>query len=280
MLHLKHFTTIEGIGAASGIYCRNGILYLIADDSAYLYQYNTQSEELTKIQILFNPKGERLENILKVNKPDFETLCFHEEVFYVFGSGSTANRNKMICYSLITKEVHEHDLTTFYAKLKQISGIDDENFNIEGVIFTGNKWMLFNRGNGSLSKNGVFRINGKALIPEAEAEFIPITLPRINHIESSFTDAVLLDKHIYFLAAAENTSSTYEDGEVLGSFIGCLNPEDLTVAFVNKISDIHKFEGLSIYKRNDQSIEFLLCEDKDSEEMTSRIYTIEVSTLK
>jgi hypothetical protein len=39
-------------------------------------------------------------------------------------------------------------------------------------------------------------------------------------VRSSFTDAILVDNSIYFLATAEDTESTYDDGEVLGSLIG------------------------------------------------------------
>lgn len=46
----------------------------------------------------------------------------------------------------------------------------------------------------------------------------------------------------------------------------------MKIDFTQKITDTHKFEGLTVYKENDKTIEFLLCEDKDNEDLKSDIY--------
>ena len=46
---------------------------------------------------------------------------------------------------------------------------------------------------------------------------------------------------IYFLASAEDSNSTYEDGVVLGSWIGAINPSTFKIDFTEKITDKHKF---------------------------------------
>ena len=53
--------------------------------------------------------------------------------------------------------------------------------------------------------------------PEQPQGFVTVKLPKISNVEFTFTDAILVDNFIYFLASAEDTISTYEDGEVLGS---------------------------------------------------------------
>jgi hypothetical protein len=78
------------------------------------------------------------------------------------------------------------------------------------------------------------------------------------------------------LAAAEKSKSTYLDGEVTGTIIGRLSPETLEVEYTEKISDTHKFEGITLYQKNSYSLEFLLCEDKDSEDMKSTIYKLTI----
>lgn len=273
-MELTFFTKIDGIGAASGIYYQENVLYLIGDTSAYLYEYDLKKETLEKIQILENVDGGRLENILKSNKPDFETLCYYENTLTVLGSGSTSKRNKMSRYSLHTQKKTEHDLTALYDKIRECTAIDTDNFNIEGAVFTGKEWLLFNRGNGSLIKNGIFKIASEQLDPSATITFIPIELPKIKDVSSSFTDALQVGNFIFFLAAAENTLSTYEDGEVLGSIIGCLDIESFELKFTKQVSDNHKFEGLTLFKEDAENISFLLCDDKDSEEMSSSIYQL------
>jgi hypothetical protein len=66
---------------------------------------------------------------------------------------------------------------------------------------------------------------------------------------------------IYFLATAENTTSTYDDGEILGSVIGRFR--DYENRFFTKISPTNKFEGLTLFSKTKNQIQFLLCEDKD-----------------
>jgi hypothetical protein len=44
---------------------------------------------------------------------------------------------------------------------------------------------------------------------------------------------------------AEDTQSTYDDGEVLGSLIGNIDWKPWKMNFTKKLSDTHKFEGLT-----------------------------------
>ena len=46
------------------------------------------------------------------------------------------------------------------------------------------------------------------------------------------------------------------------------------IYFTQKISDSHKFEGLTLLKNSDEKIEFLLCEDKDTEILETEIYKL------
>lgn len=273
-MELNFFIEIEEIGAASGIHYQEGDLYLIGDNSAYLYQYHLATKTLGKIQVLSRGEGEPVDNIPKIDKPDFESLCFYQNALYMFGSGSTKKRNTLVRYDLVSQKLSEQDLGELYAKFIDEAFIDQDNLNIEGVIFTGKEWLFFNRGNGCLGKNGIFKVAGKELTPTVHVQFIPIDLLAIDHVLSTFTDAVRLENKIYFLATAEDTVSTYEDGSVLGSCIGCMELDSFEIKFIQQISSSHKFEGITIYEQREDGITFLLCEDKDSEEMSSSIYTL------
>jgi hypothetical protein len=85
------------------------------------------------------------------------------------------------------------------------------------------------------------------------------------------------DDKIYFLASAENSNSTYDDGEVLGSIIGRIDVKKMKIDFTQKISDTHKFEGLTLYKKSSNEIEFLLCEDNDTEVLEADVYKLVIS---
>jgi hypothetical protein len=257
---------IIGIGSASGLIHKDDSLFIISDNSSFLYEYSIKEKELHKIKLFENSQ----ENIPKKDKFDFESITQKGNKLYLFGSGSTPNRNKRVSYDLTSKAIEEKDMAAIYEKLKQNAYISDDDLNIEGALFHNEKWYLFQRGNGAQSKNGIFVLDKEG----NDIHFSPIPLPKIQNIEATFTDAILVENKIYFLAAVENTTSTYDDGEVLGSFIGALSIDTFELTFTQKISETHKFEGLTLFSTSKEKIEFLLCEDKDTEDLETAIYKL------
>lgn len=263
---LSPFAAIKGIGAASGLVYRDNLLFIISDNSTFLYQYNINDKTLEKIKLFENSQ----DSIAKKDKADFEALTLYDNKLWLFGSGSTKKRNLRVTYSLDTREIIEKDLSKIHKRLQQTIAVAEKELNIEGVIITESTTYFFQRGNGANAQNGVFSYDreGKTV------EFKLITLPKINGIEATFTDAILVGDTIYFLAAAENTTSTYNDGEIMGSVIGTLDLKTLTLKSCLQISDHHKFEGLTLYKKMPTEIEFLVCEDNDTSDLVSTIYKL------
>ena len=257
---------INGIGSASGLIHKDDSLFIISDNSSFLYEYNIKEKELHKIKLFENSQ----ENIPKKDKFDFESITQKGNKFYLFSSGSTPNRNKRLSYDLASAAIEDKDLSIIYGKLKETASISDADLNIEGALFHNEKWHLFQRGNGAQSKNGIFILDKDG----NDIHFFPIPLPKIQNIEATFTDAILVEDKIYFMAAVENTTSTYDDGEVLGSFIGALASDTFELTFTQKISETHKFEGLTLFTHSKEKIEFLLCEDKDTEALETDIYKL------
>ncbi|TWI03258.1 hypothetical protein IQ05_00190 [Flavobacterium tiangeerense] len=265
---------IIGIGSASGLIYKDNSLLIIGDNSGFLYEYQLDSKDLKRHPLLENP----IENTPKKDKADFEAIAYFADSLYVFGSGSTANRNKMIQLNDADKKIiATHDLTDLYAVMQNFGGINPEDFNIEGATYNGQNWYLLNRGNGISNKNVLFTIAGKNLTNDFQILSNTYKLPKIKGVRSSFTDAILVDDTLYFLATAEDTKSTYDDGEVLGSLIGSIDLKTMKINFTQKISDTHKFEGLTLYTNSKEKIEFLLCEDKDTEVLETYIYKLSFS---
>lgn len=267
---LLAYLTLKGIGSASGIVHYNDSLYIISDNSSYLYEYRISDQNLHKIALVENPQ----ENIAKKDKPDFEAISLKGNTLHIFGSGSTKNRNRKFSFHLENKKIEETDLSLPYQTIKTKFNISDDDLNIEGAISNKKDLLLFQRGNGANSKNGIIKFN----IDSQETDFFPIQLPKIKHVETSFTDAILVDNKIYFLAAAEDTTSTYHDGEVLGSIIGSIDLDTFQLEKSIQISDKHKFEGLTFYQKNKNELTFLLCEDNDTEDLNATIYKLVLNT--
>jgi len=260
---------IIGIGAASGLVYKDQKLFLISDNSSYLYEYHIETQALNKIVLQDRPV---LEVIPKNQKPDFEAITSFGDSYYVFGSGSTENRIEMVQYNTKFKTTKTTDLSDLYLLMQSFGNIKPEDFNIEGVVFTGESWYFLQRGNGKTAKNGLFTVQGKNLENDFTVLYNEYQLPKIKGVQASFTDAVMVDNQLYFLATAENTTSTYDDGEVLGSLVGSINLETMKIDFTKKITATAKLEGISLYQKSDKALEFLLCEDNDTEELRSTIY--------
>jgi hypothetical protein len=261
---------IIGIGSASGLIYKDNSLFIIGDNSGFLYEYSIDSQNLQRHQIIENPT----ENIAKNVKPDFEAITHFGDNLYIFGSGSTVKRNKMVQINTVEKEISTNDLTDLYGVMQSFGEIKPEDFNLEGAIYTGNEWYLFNRGNRASAKNVLFTIQGKNLTNEFNMLSNSYKLPKIKGVRSTFTDAIILDDKIYFLATCEDTNSTYHDGAIFGSFIGCINTKTMKIDFTKKISDTQKFEGITVYQNAADKIEFLLCEDNDNEVLEANIYKL------
>ena len=260
---------INGIGATSGLVYLDNSLFIISDSSTFLYQYNIHEKTLNKIKLSENSQ----EGIAKKDKADFEAITLFNNKLYLFGSGSTKKRNLRVTYNLESKEIKEKNVSKIYKRLQQTIAIAENELNIEGVIITETTTYFFQRGNGANAQNGVFSYDRAS----KTVQFKLITLPKINEIEATFTDSILVENTIYFLAAAENTSSTYDDGEIMGSIFGTIDLKTMTLKSCNQISDKHKFEGLTLYKKSTTQIEFLICEDNDTKELESNIYKLKIS---
>lgn len=271
---LELLFNIIGIGSASGLFLKDSSIYVIGDNSSYFYEYELKLSDLKRYALSKKPS----ENIEKKLKPDFEALTFYGNFFYLFGSGSTENRTEMVQFDANTKKmVSVMDLSELYKKMQVLADLNAENFNIEGVIYTGSTWYFFNRGNGNSGKNVVFTFHGKQLSGNSKITFAELKLPEIKGVRTSFTDAIEVDGNFYFVAAAEDTNSTYNDGEVLGSIIGCIDIKTMKVTFTKKISDRHKFEGLTLQSNKKNELSFLLCEDNDSGLLNADIYLLKLN---
>jgi hypothetical protein len=262
---------IIGIGSASGLLYHNDLLYVISDSSNYLYEYHIADAKLNKIALVEDAR----ENIPKRDKPDFESMTIIADDIFIIGSGSTGSRNHFYSYDIIKKKVKSKDLSKLYQQMKTKLNFADDELNIEGMIYDAKNSYFFQRGNGSEGKNGIIVFNDN--IYEPTFTYYPFDLPKINNVAATFTDAILVDGKIYFLASAEDTASTYHDGEVMGSIIGTIDLKTMKPESSLQISDKHKFEGLTLYKKSATEMEFLLCEDTDSEILESNIYKLVIA---
>ena len=264
---LTNLFTIKGIAAPSGLLYTQNVLFLISDSSNFLYQYDIAKKLLLKFPLVKDAK----ENIEKAEKPDLESITQYGNQLIMLGSGSTEKRNTMFTLDLGSDALKSQDLSALYQKLKDVGSFSNDQLNIEGAIYVNQTMLLFQRGNSKNSQNGIF------IIPNHQEDgirFVPISLPTLDDVETTFTDAILVGDKIYFLACAENTTSTYEDGEVLGTILGIMHAPTFEIIEVHLLSEHQKFEGITLYNETETELEFLLCEDNDTENLEAEIYKL------
>ncbi len=153
--------------------------------------------------------------------------------------------------------------------------IDRKDFNIEGTVLHGHDLYFFNRGNGPAQKNGIIRVENWEN-SHAKIQYTPVQLPEVKGISLGFTDAVLVGKYIFFIASAEDTVSTYDDGDILGSAVGTIRLDTLKLTDLKMITPDYKIEGLALMSQKGNNYTFLLCEDADDGIPETKVFNLKL----
>lgn len=149
---LELFLSINGVGSSSGILHHENLLYIISDNSSFLYEYNLETAALVKHALDENPQ----ENILKKDKPDFESMALKGNEIMILGSGSTKNRNNAKSFHLKSKKIKTIDFSIHFENFKKTASLSNDELNIEGLIIGSDNVLFFQRGNSIYASNGIF----------------------------------------------------------------------------------------------------------------------------
>ena len=229
--------TLLDIPSASGIENVGESLWVIGDDSPFIFQMNKDYDIQNKYAISNGLNMEQLERTISKNeKKDFEAMTLidweGEKCLFLFGSESKSpQRNEGLLMSLKGSVLETYDLSDFYALIQEKAKLDNRDFNIEAATILDDKLYLFNRGKNKLismkTKHFVDYISGKKESIKIKAN--TIELPSLNGVKAGFSGATtdIENKRILFSASVENTSNWVDDGAVYGSYIGMIVPDQL-----------------------------------------------------
>ncbi len=249
------------LSAASGLVCANGRVYVIADDERHLAVFRDLASpgELHRFAPgdLPVPKGER-----KRLKPDLEALLLLPPLsepgpaaLLAFGSGSRPNRHTGVVIPLDSLgepmvAVQHFDLNPLYEPLRAALG----EINIEGAMLIGDELLLLNRGVAGRSESAVARYplqRLRGVIAGDRNRVVPSAIRRyrlgaIDGVPLGFTDGAALPGGGWvFSAVAENTASSYADGECRGSAIGVVAASGELLA-LHRLARAAKVEGIAV----------------------------------
>jgi hypothetical protein len=133
-----------------------------------------------------------------------------------------------------------NNLVDLYAVMQSFGYIKSEDFNLEGVT------MMAKTGICSIVVIATptrmsFSLHAKKIKPRVQPFFKRLQAPKMKGVRTCFTDSP--GGKIYFLATAENTAYTYDDGEILGSLIGRIDIETMKIDFTKKLAPQINLKG-------------------------------------
>jgi hypothetical protein len=232
--------TFENIPSASGMELIGGRVYVVGDDSPFLYVLDLASLELVDRIRLFGSGDSGQDRIPKLLKPDLECLTQLEmkgqNHLVAFGSGSTPDRNQSYIIALPagdrnTMLVERRSLEDLYEAIQANNDmLGDDVLNLEAAAATSDKLLLLQRAtqggpNLMLSfpkQDFVSYLTGsRKNLPAYQV--ISFYLPGLAGLHSHFSGASVHNNRLFFSASVENTANAILDGEVLGSFIGWID---------------------------------------------------------
>ncbi len=270
--------TLAGIPSASGIEIIGNALYVMGDDSPWVFRLNEKWEVVEKTPVSSIPATQG-EKIPKQLKPDLEAMASMGPTLLLFGSGSKSpQRDVLICLDTDrSHDIKKYSLVQFYDSLCVSANLTRKELNIEAAVILNEDLFLFNRG-----KNRVFKLNIHELLAHTEGnrpapvpEAFRVTLPSLKGIEAGFSGAAVTpdSKQILFTASVENTPNWIDDGEILGSFIGLfplsglkdsLHPDCIAITDGEKNTLNIKVESIAVRKQvSTGKLHLLLVTDND-----------------
>ncbi|MGE3974821.1 MAG: hypothetical protein AB7F59_09880 [Bdellovibrionales bacterium] len=280
------------VSAASGLVKKDSHFYIISDDENSLFRF----AEKSKLEVIpLISKSLPANNVeRKKVKSDFESaLLFSAEDFEPHGaflavpSGSTPQRQQAALIPFKNKSDLDQPQTIDFAPFyKHFQKYIDE-LNIEGALIHKNKVHLFQRGNGKKGMSGIFELPVKEFIAllknkkwdHSLLKFRLLKIGKLDKVRLSITDAANSRKGILLLAAAENTMSTYKDGEVKGSVLAILEENEKQkkgdFKILGRLSPDVKAEGIYVDSSGTEEMIYLV-DDADDPAKPSHLYRLKL----
>jgi hypothetical protein len=259
-----HANDLPGhVRAGSGVRLWGGRIAVIQDDVHALALVDERTGMATPLLLPRGDDGRRIFGVAEGNKAlkmDLEAcVVLPDGRLVAFGSGSTDRRERIVVVGA-GGDVAIHDGAAFYGELRARTDFSGSELNVEGAAIQGERLRLFQRGNGA-PRDGLEPVNAIGTFPVAGfvawlgGGALPllegvhqVDLGRVEGVPLGFTDAATLpDGRLAFLAGAEDSPDTYQDGAVVGCRLGVIDGDRIrTTDLIDENGErcLLKLEGL------------------------------------
>lgn len=245
-LQIDQSPTRVMLPSASGIAELADRVYVEGDDSPWLFSVDDQFRIIERFRIGDWVTDEN-ERIQKAIKPDLESMAVvtdgGADFLILLGSGSKSKiRETGLVISSDGAVRNETNMQAAYAELKSAAKIDE--LNLEGLAVARAHVFVLNRINGG--GNFIFRVGSQQFRDYmfrrastlGEVEVFKLKLPEIAGFEAGLSGAEFWQERnsIVFTSSVEATGNSYDDGNILGSFIGVVDINSLRQGVLNDVT--------------------------------------------
>lgn len=254
-------------------------VYLIGDDMPDLIRTSLAFEQFERVTLLTQADRPAPAAMHKTHKADFEAIASYQQdnavYLLVLGSGARPTRRFAYQVQLPDLSVQPLLLESLYQTWQNSPAlVNGAELNIEAVCADTTYFYIFQRGNTN---------QHHAMMQVRIADFLtqPLTLPAVHHLlnvpmlgehAAGISGACWLGDRAGFLytASVEATQNAYDDGAILGSFVGwhraigqpiiwqLLTEADGTTLPI-------KVEGISVVQQDSMGCQVLLVTDSDGQ---------------
>lgn len=276
-LSIKERSKLKKVASASGIAVQNDIIFVIGDDVPWLYVIESDFSVTAKIP--FGDYNLQKDSVIaKPQKPDLEALAVSKPgSLFAFGSGSLPPHRDILIQFTDQGAWHAktYSLQKFYRNIRSLPDLKETPLNIEAAAVSQQKLFLLNRENNLLLKINLTQALAVIRGKKADLDIVTyhLQLPTIKGIETGFSGAHIIPRTgiLLFTASVEDTPNPVDDGEILGSFIGKIELDELenearplTVPIADGSGPLKiKAESIAVLDHANNAAEVLFVTDSD-----------------
>lgn len=269
---------LDELPGASGIALQQGRYWVIGDDSRTCQLYNKNFKLIDTVVVPsmapFITKNGRVPKDLKA---DLEALVVIND-FEVLAVGSGSRPPREIAVRIRGNKpytVEEFTLSKFYRALRALPEMKKAELNIEAAALLGDYLYLFNRPNGLMIsvhyRDFIRHITEGAPMPKPNVKLL--NMPDSHGLKAGISGASfdVNSGRLILTASLERTNDAYNDGEILGSYIGSILVKDLEdgevdwrkIQFDHEIMKIESVEVVS-FDEKEESFNLVMTVDNDN----------------
>ena len=273
---LEKDINILSVSSASACEQISNSIFIVGDDSPYLYRFDLSFRNVDSI-LIYPAKYSIANRVDKEKKHDYESMTSvqwnGQQALFILGSGSKKARQKGLIYLLNDNKIIHLDLHRFYLALAAQMGIDQSELNCEGMTLQNDQLILANK-----PTNALISISWKQFIsfvskksPSCDVRVYKLNLPSRNQHVIQLTGLDFSsDGTLYFTAYSNNGAKPgqiYPKPRAIIGTVNLSNLENVNKPIYTELTPslALKIEGISMLKKTQGNNDFILVSDGENE---------------